>query len=102
MRRRGSWWRGRCPACVRSGRRRDVVPSRPLPRSTTLGRAAAEFIPQFSLEDLSGGALREVVAELDAPRVLVGGHVLAAVGDKGVPGQRAALLQGEDGADLLA
>ena len=57
---------------------------------------------QLVLHDLAQGVLRQLVAELDDPRVLVGGHPLLAVGDQLGAVSEAPGPQRDDGHDLLA
>src|ERR1017187_3647533 len=57
---------------------------------------------QLSLEDLADGVLRQLIAELDHARVLVGGHLLFAVGDEVRRAERGVRPQRDDSHHLFA
>src|SRR3954447_1450363 len=56
---------------------------------------------ELTLEDLSGGGHRQGVDELDDTRILVAGHLLLAPRDQVVLRDLGAVLEDDDGLDLL-
>src|SRR5947207_251729 len=59
--------------------------------------ALPELLPQLPLHDLSVGVLRQDVAELEAPRLLVAGQVRQAGGQKVVRPDRLPVVDADDG-----
>src|SRR5690606_32326141 len=82
---------------------RDGRGSRPWPGPCSgSGPMRGPSAAELELEDLAGGGHRQRVAELDDPRVLVGGHVLLGPGDELLLGDLRARVEDHVRLDLLA